>query len=68
LANAYSVPHGLPAGANYRLMLELLPDRIVVRNAAADKVLDSLAFSSSVRKIGFAGKLKLRIIQARFSQ
>jgi serine/threonine protein kinase len=68
LANAYSVPHGLPAGANYRLMLELLPDRIVVRNGAADKVLDSLAFSSSVRKIGFAGKLKLRIIQARFSQ
>jgi len=38
----FAIAHGLPADASYRIGFELLPDRIIVRNASDGKTLDSL--------------------------
>ncbi len=65
----YSVAHEIPPEADYRLSLELSTDRAIIRNAAGH-ILDNLPLTNAVSgKVGFSGKLKLKVIQAaRYSQ
>jgi hypothetical protein len=64
----FSVAHEIPADTNYRLALELSPDRVIIRNGAG-KTLDDLPLVNAANgKVGFAGKVKLKIIQAGYSQ
>lgn len=54
-----------PRDSNYRLTVELSADRAIIRNAAG-QILDNLPLTNAAAgKIGFLGKLKLRIVQAR---
>jgi hypothetical protein len=64
----YSVAHDIPPGANYRLTIELSADRVIVRNIAG-KILDNLPLTNDAKgKLGFSGKVKLRILRAGYSQ
>ncbi|MBV8070013.1 MAG: hypothetical protein JO270_08930 [Acidobacteriaceae bacterium] len=64
----YSAVHEIPPEADYRLTLELSSDRVIIRNAAGH-VLDNVSLAhAATGKVGFSGKLKLRVLQARYSQ
>ena len=62
----YSVPLGIPTGSNYRLTVELSPDRVIIRNAAGT-TLDNLALADLASgKVAFWGKVKLRVVEAKY--
>ncbi|MBV8071979.1 MAG: hypothetical protein JO270_18870, partial [Acidobacteriaceae bacterium] len=64
----YSAVHEIPPEADYRLTLELSSDRVIIRNAAGH-ALDNVSLAhAATGKVGFSGKLKLRVLQARYSQ
>ncbi len=60
----YSVAHETPPESDYRLSVELSTDRAIIRDAEG-KILDNLPLINAVAgKVGFSGKLKLKVIQA----
>jgi hypothetical protein len=64
----YFIAHQIPTGADYRFTLELSTDRVIIRNLAG-QTLDNLRLTDAARgKVGFSGKLKLKVIQAKYSQ
>lgn len=64
----YSAANEIPPEQEFRLKLELSADRVIIRNAAG-QILDNLPLTNAANgKVGFSGKLKLRVIQARYSQ
>ncbi|HEX4772154.1 MAG TPA: hypothetical protein VH351_15065 [Bryobacteraceae bacterium] len=64
----YLIAYEIAPKANYRFTLELSTDRVTIRDAEG-KILDNLARTNAVTgKVGFSGKLKLRVIQAKYSQ
>ncbi len=64
----YSVAHDIPAGPIYRLTVELLGDRVIIRNAAG-RTLDDLALVNPAGgKAGFSGKVKLKVIATGYPQ
>lgn len=64
----FSVPHEMPQTADYRFVIELSADRVIIRNASG-KILDNLPLANAGDgKVGFSGKVKLRVVQARYSQ
>jgi hypothetical protein len=54
-----------PRDTTYRIIVELSADRVIIRNAAG-QILDNLPLTNAAAgKLGFLGKLTLRIVQTR---
>jgi hypothetical protein len=51
-------PHGMEANASYRIMVELKPESITIKNAAG-KVLDTVARSGAAGKFGFQDEIAI---------